>query len=198
MTRPVRLFAFALVLTSLGSVMLEIQMDMAADPDEPLGAILWRLARFFTILTNVMVGVTFLRMALVRRNAGTVWLGGLTLWISITGVVYHALLARELSGLPLVSDHGLHTVTPLLTVVYWVLYGPKRGLRVTHALTWLIWPLLYVAYALIRGQLDGTYPYFFTDPTRVGWLGVLRWSGILCAAFFASGLTLVGLSKVLR
>ncbi len=198
MSHNARLLALIIAIASLGSVAIEIMMDLAEYPDENILQILWRLGRFFTLLTNTMVGVTFGWMALTRRSAGKVWLGGLTLWISITGVVYHALLARDLSGIALLSDHGLHTIAPLLVVAYWVLYAPKRGLRVSHVLTWLSWPLIYVAYALVRGQLDGTYPYFFTDPTKIGWLGVLRWAAILSVGFFASGLALLGLSKVLR
>ena len=88
--------------------------------------------------------------------------------------------------------------TPVLVVLFWLLAAPKHGLRFRTALAWMLWPLAYVGYALLRGQLEGIYPYFFVDPTEIGWIGVARWSGILCVGFVTAGSMQVGVARLLR
>jgi hypothetical protein len=62
----------------------------------------------------------------------------------------------------------------------------------------MIWPLVYVCYALGRGQFDGTYPYFFTNPDRIGWIGVAQWTVILAGSFFVAGLGLIAVARLIR
>ncbi|MBR9840900.1 MAG: hypothetical protein GYB50_23885 [Rhodobacteraceae bacterium] len=200
MSQSARVFAAVIALLTFVALGVQFAATAQAHPDGSAFETAWRLARFYTILTNLLVAVTFLRMASSGRMAGPAWLGGVTLWIAITGVVYHLLLANPWEGFGLseIADFGLHTVTPILVVLFWLVTAPKHGLRFTTALGWLLWPLAYVTYALLRGQLEGIYPYFFVDPTRIGWGGVLRWSGMLCAGFTAAGGLQVGIARLLR
>ena len=189
--------AIAALIALAAAVSLAAQF-VAVELDHPAyshGETLWRMARYFTILTNLMVAVTYAAIALRGRAGSSVWLGGVTLWIVITGVVYHLLLAATDTHNTAVAwdaNLGLHSVVPALVA------GPREGLGVNAALLWLLWPLLYVCYALLRGQIDGTYPYFFTDPTRIGWQGVGMWTLILAGAFFAAGLVQIALVRLLR
>ncbi|WP_254919045.1 Pr6Pr family membrane protein [Oceanicola sp. 22II-s10i] len=166
-------------------------------PDIGWLAVAWRLLRFFTILTNLMVALTFSLAAVAAVKPGAWWGGGLTLWIGIVGVVNYALLYRPLTGLDFWADTGLHGVVPVAVFLWWAVSGDKRGLRWPVAVTWLVWPAVYVVYAQARGAVDGVYPYFFTDPGRVGWDGVVVWSLFLCLAFFLAGVVLVWLARVL-
>jgi hypothetical protein len=127
------------------------------------------------------------------------WLAGLTLWIIIVAIVYHLLLARlwAPAGLAWWADQGLHSAVPVLVTLWWLQFAPKPGLRVGHAALWLAWPLLYTAYALVRGTLTGRYPYPFLDVTTIGYDGVAL-NGIgLTVAFFLGGLAMVGSAKAL-
>src|SRR5438270_433742 len=56
----------------------------------------------------------------------------------------------------------LHTVTPLLALLDWVLVGLTRP-RWRWALGWLSYPLAYLAFALVRGLMVREYPYPFLD-----------------------------------
>ncbi|GGG71026.1 hypothetical protein GCM10011415_18510 [Salipiger pallidus] len=163
----------------------------------PLGTA-WDLARYFTLLTNLLVALSFAVMTLTDRMLSPAWLGGLTLWIGIVGGVYWALLAQSPKGLEAWANQGLHTAVPLLTVLFWIKCAPKHGLHFGTALVWMLWPLAYFLYAIARGQVDGVYPYFFTDPASVGWDGVARWFAILCAAFVAAGGVQVGIARLIR
>ncbi|MGR3379191.1 Pr6Pr family membrane protein [Salipiger abyssi] len=198
MTTRTRLFALVIALLTLAALAVQFTATAQANPHYTPPETLWRLLRYFTILTNALVAGTFLWIAARDRMAGAAWLGGLALWIGIVGVVYHLLLAKPLTGLDALADLGLHTVTPVLTVLFWIFAAPKHGLRLGTALAWMLWPLAYVGYALLRGEIEGIYPYFFVDPTAVGWSGVARWSGLLCVGFVSAGAMQVGIARLLR
>ena len=68
----------------------------------------------------------------------------------------------------------VHYVTPGLVVLQWLLWQDKSGLTVGHAAWWLVLPLAYFAFAMLRartgvpiGHSDKLYPTrFWTIP---GW-----------------------------
>jgi hypothetical protein len=92
-----------------------------------------------------------------------------TLYITITGIVYAALLAHQDVGLisAWVND-VLHRVVPLAMLIDWVLFDPWPRSSRSIALSWLAGPLVYLAYSLIRGPIVHWYPYPFLDPRRKG------------------------------
>lgn len=187
-----------LAFASLGAQLVAMRQDFPADS---VFLTVWKLARFFTILTNVLVAITLASVALRGRVILPVWIGGVTLWIAITGVVYHLLLAATdgpKTGLDWWANVGLHTAVPAGMALWWLAFGPRRGLGVSSALIWMLWPLVYVTYALGRGQLDGVYPYFFTNPDRIGWIGVGQWTVILAVAFFVAGLAQIAVARLVR
>ncbi|MEC7764704.1 MAG: Pr6Pr family membrane protein [Pseudomonadota bacterium] len=198
MTAPARLSAFVIAIAA--AVALWLQVIVSHDLTGSAGATLWVILGYFTILTNLIVFATFARMALTGRMLSPGWLAGVTLWIAIVGVVYHALLASiwEPQGLALRADQGLHTVTPILTLAFWLVFAPKDGLGVMDAVRWLGWPLIYVIYALIRGIFTQTYPYPFID-LNVLTPGQVAVNAVgLTVAFFIGGLVFVGLGRVLK
>ncbi|MEC7794068.1 MAG: Pr6Pr family membrane protein [Pseudomonadota bacterium] len=196
-----RSLALIVALLAVASLVAQFTASQITHPDEGLFATLWRLGRFFTILTNAMVAVTFAVLTWRGRVTSPVWLGGVALWIAITGVVYHLLLSATDSQTTVIgwwANIGVHTAVPLATFAWWLGFAPRRGLSVTAAALWMLWPTVYVCYALARGQMDGIYPYFFTDPNKVGWSGVVTWIVILATAFFVAGLAQIALARIIR
>ncbi len=110
--------------------------------------------------------------------------GGLLLSSLAVAGVYHALLAATVhyEGLAVWTDLGFHTVVPLGFALMW-LTEPKRVLPLAAVLPWLAMPLVYCLYALLRGALDGRYPYFFLNVPRLGVGGVALWIAALTLAF---------------
>ena len=157
---------------------------------------LWVNGRFFTILTNLLMAVSFTLVALGRVPAPR-WLTGLMLWIGLVGLVYHAVLAAlwDPEGLVLVADILVHTVTPLGTLIYWLFFVRKGGLRWGDLRLWIAWPLLYCVYALGRGAVDGIYPYPFLDVGALGLLGVLTNAAALGGAFALAGAVVLALTR---
>ncbi|MHA6324724.1 Pr6Pr family membrane protein [Roseivivax sp. CAU 1753] len=194
MTLHARLSAALIVALAFAALGLQLYVGLERRPDRTVAGELWRMARYFTNLTTLMVLAQYLRItALGRASAG--WTGAITLWALIVGAVYHGLLARELDGLRLVADQMLHSVVPLAVALWWLAFGPKASLRPVHALLWLLWPAGYALYALGRGTFIDRYPYFFVDPTQVGWDGVVLWLAGLGVVFWIAGLGLVALGR---
>ncbi|MFD5244834.1 Pr6Pr family membrane protein [Amycolatopsis sp. NPDC058340] len=135
------------------------------------------LLAFFTIDSNILVGVGGLLLALGAAGRST-WFGVLRLTglvgITVTGVVFQVALADlyELHGWAVFADTMLHKVSPLMCVAGWLLFGP-RGQLSWRVLWWsLLYPLAWLAVTLVRGALIGFYPYPFVDPGINGYGGV--------------------------
>ena len=79
----------------------------------------------------------------------------------------------EPQGLQAIVDELLHSVIPVLALIYWLLYAPKNKLQWKDILPWLIYPLLYIIYILLRGSGSGFYPYPFIDQKVLGLSKVL-------------------------
>ena len=122
---------------------------------------------FFTIQSNLLAAAVFIYGATRAVRPGDDALrGAATTYMAITGVVYAVLLshlqAAADSSLGWVNV-ALHKVLPLLVFLDWLLVPPVRRLRFGRALTWLIYPIAYGTYTLIRGASAHWYPYPFLN-----------------------------------
>jgi len=82
---------------------------------------------------------------------------------------------------------------PLLFVVYWWCCVDKGTLRIKHLVAWLLYPVGYFAYALLRGHSIGVYPYPFIDVATLGYGQVLINALAILLGFIAIGLLILGL-----
>jgi hypothetical protein len=64
-------------------------------------------------------------------------------------------------------------------------------------LVWVACPLVYAVYAIARGLADGTFPYFFLNPDKTGWIGVGAYLIGLGALFYLAGALLVFVAQKL-
>ena len=133
---------------------------------------------FFTIQSNLIVGATCLLLAIdpTRSSLGfRVWrLTGIVA-ITITGLVYHTVLARlfDLESWALVADNLIHTVVPVAAVLGWLIFGP-RGLTSRAVVRLSVnFPIAWLVFTLIRGAIVDFYPYPFVDVGRHGYMRVL-------------------------
>lgn len=92
--------------------------------------------------------------------------------MAIVGIVFTALLRHEDLGslLPWVNT-VLHYVMPVAVVLDWLYQPPRTALSFRQTLLWLIFPLVYLSYVLIRGSIVDWYPYPFLNPANVGAMG---------------------------
>ncbi len=164
-----------------------------------VAAALWSMARYFTFLTNAAVTAVLGAAALRGRWSGATLPAALTVWICATGLVYHVLLAptNDPQGIRLLSDLGLHTAVPIGCFAIWAAYCPKDGLNHFGPLVWTLWPVVYAVYALLRGLVDGEFPYFFLDPAGSGMTVVIGYIIGLGLFFTLAGSLLVILTRLL-
>lgn len=136
-----------------------------------------RYFSFFTILTNLLCALCFTLLwyqpaskwgAYFKRSTVST---ALAVYISIVGIVYNIVLRQiwNPEGLQMVVDELLHSVIPVLFVVYWLAFVQKEKLLWKNFLPWLLYPSIYLVYILIRGSLSGFYPYPFIDVDSLGY-----------------------------
>ncbi|TNF20129.1 MAG: hypothetical protein EP318_12075 [Rhodobacteraceae bacterium] len=192
-----RISAALLALVVLATIVTRLWLNMD-DHGTTLGQALWRIFRYFTIWTNVLIGAAGLWLALGRRLDGRVT-AGLLLAIGAVAIVYHTLLAglTRYQGLEALVDDALHIVVPAWFALHWAVFEPKAHLGWRDIPLWLAYPAVYCAYALIRAQVDGRYPYPFLDIADKGLAAVLVNMGGLLVAFALGGLLIVGLARLL-
>lgn len=114
--------------------------------------------------------------------------GAVVLYMAVTGFLFGLILPEfHDTLLPPWVDHVLHQVTPVALIADWLADPPRRRVRCPGAASWLLLPLLYVGYGLVRGALTDWYAYPFLDPDRgVGGYGRVTVACLLLAVLFVA------------
>ena len=158
---------------------------------------------FFTVLTNTLVAVVLTCVATRQPSKGRTfflqpWVtSGIAVSIIVVGVAYNLLLRQlwQPQGLQWLANELLHDVMPVLFTLYWWFCVPKGSLRVRHIGVWVLYPVLYFAYTLLRGHLLGVYPYPFIDVEKLGYAqAFINACGVL-AGFVLAALIIVGVDR---
>ena len=159
-----------------------------------------RFFSYFTILTNTMVAVYCTwqlsgKKPLFISRPGT--LTAVTVYILVVGLVYQVLLRHiwQPAGFQKITDELLHSVVPLLVLIYWYMYEEKPAGSYRQVFSWLVYPLAYLCYILVRGNFSGFYPYPFADVAALGMKKVLINSGMLLLFFLFLSALLIGAGK---
>jgi len=165
-----------------------------------------RFFAYFTINTNILVALclTFIGLGSKTRTGrffsrpSTVT--AITVYIIIVGIVYNTILRSlwQPQGLQMIVDEILHSVTPVLFILFWVIFTPTEELKWKHAFSWLIYPLVYIFYALIVGAVTKFYPYLFVDVNRHGYIKALSNTGLVLFAIFLLSLIMIATGKAVK
>jgi hypothetical protein len=190
-----RILAALIALAVFVTLGLRLGVTMRADGSGPFEA-LWSMYRFFTVITNTP-WASWRPWSRWGCGPGAQVQGALLLAIGAVAIVYHLLLAGlvSLTGLEAVIDEMLHTVIPVVYALYWLLFAPKEGLSYGAVPLWLSYPLVYCGYALMRGEIDGIYPYPFLDVAAEGMISVSFNILGLLVAFWIGGLMIVAVGR---
>jgi len=153
---------FQFVLVAKGNAVL----DESARPDAAT-----RVVRYFSYLTiwsNLLVAWSALTLAL-GRDRDTPWWRALRLnavaLIALAGIVHFLFLRPllDLHGSNWVADKLLHVVVPIIAVAGWAFFGPRGRAAVSDLPRFLVVPVVWIAYTLVRGAFVDWYPYPFID-----------------------------------
>jgi len=191
--RPARRMALAIAVLALASLCAQF-IHLHARAHVPIFVTAWDMARYFTILTNLLVVVTFAVMSRpVRAELAAPWLAALSLAAILSGLIYHLVLAQLISftGLGWWADHGLHSLMPIAIALWWLAYAPKQRLDYADLPIFVLWPSVYGAYALARGAADGIYPYPFIDLSVMAPIAVATNLAGLLVLFLLGGVLMI-------
>lgn len=174
---------------------------LIANGQLPLGEAIIRFFSFFTVQTNILVAVC--STALLLKPGGffarASTQAALLLYILIVGLVYNVIL-RFLwapQGIQRLVDELLHAVIPLLYLAYWLIFAPKQGLAWKQAPAWLLYPLAYMIYVIIRGTFSGFYPYPFIDVVQLGYPKALQNAALILVLFLLIGAVIMAGGRAL-
>ena len=128
---------------------------------------------YFTIQSNVLASVVFVVSAVqvVRGDepdpVAVAVRGASVVYMLFVGVVFTTLLRDvELGALLPWVNTVHHHVMPVVVVLDWLLYPPRRPISIRTALIYVLFPAVYTVYCLVRGSLTGFYPYPFFNPAQ--------------------------------
>lgn len=147
---------------------------------------------YFTILTNLLVAIFFTTVFLVPQTPLGRFLNrygsitAITVYILVVGIVYNISLRSiwTFTGWARLSNELVHVVTPLYCFLFWLLITVKERLSFSAVRYWMIYPLIYLIYTIIRGSIVHSYPYPFVNVNNLGYPKVLFNSCIVAVVFF--------------
>ena len=150
------------------------------------------LFSYFTIWSQIAVGIIMTLLYLNPTRDGKLFRVlriDTVLMITVTGVVYNLLLGPNYppQGLNQISSPIQHTITPLITVLIFIIAGPRGWFNLKNIAAALVLPIVYVFYTLFRGAIIDKYPYDFFDVVVNGYANVIVFVlGILFASIIDS------------
>ncbi|MFF7190598.1 Pr6Pr family membrane protein [Streptomyces sp. NPDC008222] len=205
--RPkVGVYRLLVALTAAAAVAVDLRLG---SPGRVLG--------YFTIQVDILLALVLTLSAWRARTAErplpSLVTGGAVFYALIAGLVYHVLLVNEpgpfsLTGRPgihplwqAVTNQTLHTLIPIAALLDWLLLTSPAPLRVRDARKWLLYPMAYLAFSLIRGErlppsAPDRYLYPFLDAGRLGYRSVLANALLIGLGFVALALLMVALDHI--
>jgi hypothetical protein len=159
-----------------------------------------RFFAYFTIQSN-LIGVVAFAWLLARGDrprsrALELLRGAAAVYLTVTFFVVILLLSDVDVSLDLVwVDVVLHKIFPLIVVADWLLDPPRIRLSPRDIPYWLVYPIVWAILTVIRGALDGWYPYPFLDPANGGYGQVAVMIVAITVGFVVVSLAIMGLGN---
>ncbi|HEX6946299.1 MAG TPA: Pr6Pr family membrane protein [Acidimicrobiia bacterium] len=160
---------------------------------------------FFTILSNLLAMGVLLeggrRMLTGAPPVPDMIRGAAVVYMTVTYIVFAILLRdlqEELQTHVAWVDSVFHRLAPIVLMIGWVVDPPRERISFRRSLWWLSFPLLWVIFTMIRGAVDGRYPYPFLDPANGGYGTVLVYVVAITALFVLVGWVVAAGGSALR
>ncbi len=146
---------------------------------------------FFTVLSNLIAAAILAEGGRRQLSGGAplsdLWRGAAVVYMAVTFVVFAVLLRDAQEQLQTHVgwvDSVLHRVMPVAVMADWLVDPPRGPVAFRRAaVAWLAFPLAWTAFTLVRGEIDGRYPYPFLDPANGGYGSVALYSVAILGLF---------------
>ena len=204
--RPVPIVNVIVLLTMAVLIVAAIRPWAAWDAGRLPDLYGWNLFSYFTVESNLIAAAVFglAAIAIVRKKPFGDWFrylrGGAVLYMIITGIVYALLLQNNPDANPGLGfdwkNFVLHQLGPIFIVAWWLLWPSAKAISAREALWWLVFPITWIVYTLVRASFTSWYPYPFLNPDKVGgWGGVTLYIIGIAVAFIALSQLLAWVSR---
>ncbi len=158
---------------------------------------------YFTILANLLIGLSLVgfifsnRFPSLRSFSSPKLATANLSYITIVAIVYNVLIRNtwKPEGMEIIIQEFLHVVNPFAFLIYWIFFIDTKDLKYGDAVTYLLFPSVYLFITFFRGNLTGFYPYWFLDVGKMGWITVSAYSFGLFLIFLSFGLGYIYLGK---
>jgi len=168
------------------SVQFIISINRAIAEDNSVSQVVINMLGYFTILTNTFAATVLTILGLLPNSKiGKVFatpeifgcVVSSMLWV---GIGFHLLLSDYWSpdGMEAVSNYLNHYIVPSSLLIIWLIFPPETQISKRTPLLWEIYPVIYGAYIIIRGEIINKYPYPFFDINVIGYPKAL-WNGLV-------------------
>ena len=154
---------------------------------------------YFTVLSNVATVLVLMIGGLIdpRSSGWQLVRGAVTLYMVITGIIYAVLLANiDVGVADPWTNNVVHRIMPVVLLLDWILAPPRRRISESRSLMWLLFPLMYGIYTLVRGPIVDWYPYPFLDPREQGYIALAIGLVVLSVAFALMALAVNALGRL--
>lgn len=195
----------AMALALFGSIFWQITDRVAHNLFRPT-----EYFTFFTITSCLLTGLALtiggLRVLRNQPETRFLTLFRLTMAASmvIVGVIYNALLTGSVDerdigyDWPVLPNLVLHTYMPILVFLEWLVARTAVPLKLKSVFWVLVYPLTWLAFAIVRGLITNWYPYWFLNPNEDGGIPqMLQWILTIAAFFVVLAVTLMPAQKAL-
>ncbi|MFG2354786.1 Pr6Pr family membrane protein [Streptomyces sp. NPDC048521] len=202
---PTAVFRLLIAVAAAAGVALELLLGTPA-----------RILSYFSVQANVLLAVVMLLSARrawrARRPLPSAVTGATLLYVVISALVYHLLLAHttppfSMTGATTAPERWhaqwaalqiLHTLVPAAALLDWLLLTPGARLHLRQAAAWLLYPLAYLAFLLTRAAFlppsdPSRHLYPFLDVAAHGYRSTLANALLLGLAIYALAVLLVAL-----
>jgi hypothetical protein len=218
-----RLAAAAVGLSGIAAGFV-VNVDRATREGVDLGLVLTNYFSLFTIITTTLTAIALTAgAAWSMRHPGTsrepfpiaLGIAVVTGPMILLGGVFNVLLRGPASGLALTDSPGialldsyatetLHVVLPLYLLVDLLFATRRRGLRWWTLSVLVAYPLVWIVYTMVRGELTPDpygetawwYPYPFLDPHGDGgWASAITYIAVLLVALVGIGAVTIAIGR---
>ena len=139
---------------------------------------------YFTIWSNILVAIT---TTMIYRNINStsqrlkVMRLSSLMMISVTMLVYILILSPDANpqSWNIYTDLLLHYITPPVTILVWLFFGPRKWISWKIIFSSLLIPISYILYTFARGAVIGKYPYGFINVVELGYVGAIVGTGVV-------------------
>ena len=188
----------------LAALLLSLFDQLTTNSIPTIGGRLLGYISYFTELSNIMVTMWYFnkvffkeRIAILNKDSVR---GAITLYICVAGLIFFLILNQDwhAHGRVKLEEYTLHGFSPIAFILDYLLFERKGIYKFKNALLWLIFPIVYLFYALAIGKAIDSYPYPFLNMNVITVMELIHnLIFILIPAFLVLGFLIVSIDKLL-